>query len=378
MFRSLALLVVLLLTPASGAFAASYYVSPSGNDGNNGSSQAEAWRTISHAARSLLPGDVVYVYDGDYQSEFVQIELTGTSSNPIRFQAAPGAAPIVSGFRLRNAGWIEISGFRVKGPKVFPSNWKDPPEVVIDDPSVGYIDPREDSSTRSLKVEQKFKTYMDLKRQMESSYTSGIDIESGAQNIEIRNNEISHHSIGINMRRGASQINIEDNYVHHCRTGIWTYDSSGPSAVDVAIRGNQVRYSLTGAIDIRESANRVVVEDNRVEFNCTSHIGFRRSSTNGIIRKNYVAYGGYYAEAMTNPGSSAINIHTLGPNANVLVEQNFAAYQLEPTWDSNGIIIDIAPGFRNDCAKQCLLSQHGGRDYFHQESEVIHLQQHFS
>jgi len=76
-----------------------YYVSPSGNDSNDGLTLGTAWATISHAADSsspVGPGDTVYVAAGTY-NETVELEKAGTPGNPIVFQGyktTPGDAPL--------------------------------------------------------------------------------------------------------------------------------------------------------------------------------------------------------------------------------------------------------------------------------------------
>ena len=42
-----------------------YYVSPSGNDSNPGTFSLP-WKTINKAARSVIPGDIVYIRGGTY------------------------------------------------------------------------------------------------------------------------------------------------------------------------------------------------------------------------------------------------------------------------------------------------------------------------
>ena len=59
-----------------------YYVSPAGNDSNNGANPGTAWRTINHAiaAFSLGPGGaVIHVADGNYGN--VSVNRGGSSSN---------------------------------------------------------------------------------------------------------------------------------------------------------------------------------------------------------------------------------------------------------------------------------------------------------
>jgi hypothetical protein len=72
-----------------------YYVSTSGNDSNPGTYE-QPWRTISKAARTLKPGDTVYIREGIY-SESVHFETSGTSSSPINILAYPDENPVIDG-----------------------------------------------------------------------------------------------------------------------------------------------------------------------------------------------------------------------------------------------------------------------------------------
>ena len=61
------LLATLLLAFTSSAFATTYYISATGNDGNSGTSTAQAWRTLERLDQvqySLQPGDQVLLERG--------------------------------------------------------------------------------------------------------------------------------------------------------------------------------------------------------------------------------------------------------------------------------------------------------------------------
>jgi hypothetical protein len=72
------------------------YVSPQGNDQHSGSSLAQAWRTLGHAASQVQAGDTVLVGQGVY-AERVRIRATGAPEAPITFAALPGQKAQLSG-----------------------------------------------------------------------------------------------------------------------------------------------------------------------------------------------------------------------------------------------------------------------------------------
>jgi parallel beta-helix repeat protein len=82
--------------PPAPSGTASYYVSPTGNDGNSGTTPAQAWATLQQAANTVQAGDIVEVADGNY-ARFTLSSVTGTSGMPIVFRASGNAAVINSG-----------------------------------------------------------------------------------------------------------------------------------------------------------------------------------------------------------------------------------------------------------------------------------------
>ncbi len=111
MIRTLLLLPALLL--AMFGHSATYYVSPSGNDSNSGTSQAQAWRTVSRAqqvAGSLQPGDQILFQRGGSYPGKLTINSNGNSNNPIIIGAyGDGAPPEISGNIPVNA-WTQYQG----------------------------------------------------------------------------------------------------------------------------------------------------------------------------------------------------------------------------------------------------------------------------
>ena len=79
-------------TPLAPA-ANTYYVSPSGSNGNPGS-QALPWATLQHAVDSVIPGDTILALSGTYAG--ARIEVSGTVNAWITLKAAPGAAVIIN------------------------------------------------------------------------------------------------------------------------------------------------------------------------------------------------------------------------------------------------------------------------------------------
>ncbi len=90
-----------------------YYVSPNGNDSNNGTSQATPWKTIDRVNQvtyQVVPGDqILFQRGGVYRGEIIW-GTSGTSAAPMVMGAyGTGAAPIISGAKVVS-GWTQYSG----------------------------------------------------------------------------------------------------------------------------------------------------------------------------------------------------------------------------------------------------------------------------
>lgn len=98
--------------------ATKYYVSPAGNDLNNGISLPNAFRTLQKAANIVKAGDTVLVSDSTYVG--FDLRSSGTSAAPITF-IANGSNVIINrrnaitpdGINIENANWVVIDGFKV-------------------------------------------------------------------------------------------------------------------------------------------------------------------------------------------------------------------------------------------------------------------------
>jgi hypothetical protein len=109
-------------TRAAAPHGAIYFVAPSGDDSNPGDLD-HPWKTIQHAAYTLVAGDTVYIRAGTYYERVVP-QNSGSSGNLIKYAAYPGEAVTIDGtgvtvpeycglFDLTNRDYIQVSGLRV-------------------------------------------------------------------------------------------------------------------------------------------------------------------------------------------------------------------------------------------------------------------------
>lgn len=95
-----------------------YYVATAGSDSNDGSA-ANPWRTISHAAVTVGPGDTVHVLPGEY-NESVFLDNGGVTTNRVRFVSDTPRGARVTGdgsgnpaFQIRKADYVDVVGFEI-------------------------------------------------------------------------------------------------------------------------------------------------------------------------------------------------------------------------------------------------------------------------
>lgn len=103
---------VCLMALACCARAATYEVAqhdPNATDAGPGTPE-QPWKTVANAALYAGPGDQVLIRDGIYR-EHVDLKTSGTTNQPIRFAAAPGAQVVLTGAD-QLTGWHRLEGPR--------------------------------------------------------------------------------------------------------------------------------------------------------------------------------------------------------------------------------------------------------------------------
>ncbi len=114
------ILVLIFLAWSGLASATTYYVSSSaGSDSNNGTSSSTPWQTIAHVNGQMFsPGDSVLFKRGDVWNESLAPASSGSSGNPIAFDAyGTGAAPNLTGYyAVPSSAWVLVTGNAWKAP----------------------------------------------------------------------------------------------------------------------------------------------------------------------------------------------------------------------------------------------------------------------
>ncbi|MCK4275249.1 MAG: right-handed parallel beta-helix repeat-containing protein, partial [Phycisphaerae bacterium] len=109
------LLLVLLIGVSSSCFAATYYVSPTGTAGGDGS-PGDPW-SLSKANTDLVAGDTAILMDGSYPTNIAPSH-NGAPGNPITYQAANSRQAIIAvgTYRINVAlrSYITVDGVKAE------------------------------------------------------------------------------------------------------------------------------------------------------------------------------------------------------------------------------------------------------------------------
>ncbi len=124
MKRTLTLLTALLLAPLAALPAAEFHVSPSGNDGDAGTSSQTAWKSLERVNRQLFqPGDAVLFRSGGVWQGQLRPQGSGGDGKPIRLDRyGDGPLPVIDAgtnvgavVSLVDQDWWEIRHLDLRG-----------------------------------------------------------------------------------------------------------------------------------------------------------------------------------------------------------------------------------------------------------------------
>lgn len=114
------LFIALFMCASAPLFAATYYVSPAGNNANSGTSTAAPWKTITFALNVTNDGDIVNVMAGTYTGKITRND-GGSTGNYIALQNFNDEVVILDGstigsnqalMYIENKDYIKINGLK--------------------------------------------------------------------------------------------------------------------------------------------------------------------------------------------------------------------------------------------------------------------------
>jgi hypothetical protein len=100
------IIIIAVMLSSISSYCTTYYISNTGSDVANGTSEGTAWQTISKInSSSFLPGDFILFKKGDSWNERLNPPSSGSAGNVITFGSyGSGATPVITGFQTLS-GW---------------------------------------------------------------------------------------------------------------------------------------------------------------------------------------------------------------------------------------------------------------------------------
>lgn len=196
---TLALTTVLVLSLIGAASAATYYVSPSGNNSNAGT-LANPWRTLTYALDRLSNGDTLMLRGGKYTDKTVNI-----TKNNVTLKNYGNEKPVIDGDFLRPAGF---SSPPIKGDSRYPEAlWSSLVRVVASGVTLDGLTITE-STGIGIHLEQATHT---LVKNCTVTYIMHTGIRTGYRNVDayniVENNTFTH----CNYARDSKVLNLWSN-----------------------------------------------------------------------------------------------------------------------------------------------------------------------
>jgi hypothetical protein len=348
--------------PNPEAIAATYYVSPPGNDSNSGT-ESSPWGTIQKAADTLAAGDTVIVQAGTY-NERVTPARSGTPGNPITFLAGSGPRPKLRGFTLNSRSHISVNGFEIttsgfssdSNPSFLASgttNIKILNNYIHDTSDIGLRSPPSSSaSAKSFNMHIKGNTFAYIGSP--GSRTMAIQVWGNGTLVE--DNDFSHTEDMVRVH--GHYIVVRNNTMHDTDEadaggghidGVQSFCPSAYPGVEVAtyllVEGNyhhnnpdsNSHFALINATDSCGGTTEVILRQNRIfNLGSTSYV----SDTN----QSFGSYHKYYNNTTLNgrlgsSGGTTININGIAHAAvinNIFVDAIDSTSRKMYSLDSSG------------------------------------------
>ena len=281
---SLALITMFLIPAGPASAAGNLYVdqnNPSCTNTGTGTA-SRPYCTISKAASVATAGQTVVVSSGTYNEQVIPAN-SGTSTAPITYQPAPGAAVTVGGqihaFTITKA-WIVITGFTVSGTTGYGIYLKGgAANVTLSGNRVTASGvPANGSTAQGIYLINTTDSHL-IGNVTDHNSDTGIYLTTGASNIEVRGNwsyanarQYTRAATGIDVRSPGNTV--IGNVVHDNEdSGIQLYNG----ATGTLVADNLSYNNGDHGIDVLNSTNAIVV-GNTVYRSTTSGINFEGAS----------------------------------------------------------------------------------------------------
>lgn len=298
----------MLLCTSSLFSQTNYYVSTSGDNGNDGLTIASAWETVQHAMDNAPANSIVNILAGTY-NEKVEMNVSGTAGGQIIFQNYQTDVAVISGSGLGGndaiIGIFDQSYVTIKGLQVANNEQLDAQGIIVEG-DCQSVELRDNEvyninfSTNPADVATETRNSQpiivygsnasapvsgliidgNIVRDSRTGYSEGLAVNGNVDGFEVTNNEVYNVSnIGIDIigHEGTASANdqarngiITDNLVYNCKS---PYATAAGIYVD-------------GGMDLIIERN--VVHDGQwgIEIGC-ENLG---KTTSGVIVRNNFIY----------------------------------------------------------------------------------------
>ena len=202
---------------SAGSFAADYYVSPSGSNGNPGT-QGAPWQELQFSIDNLDPGDVLHVMTGTYH-EKVQFNLSGALGMPITVTGI-GYTPVLDGTGLAiQTAMLDISGhsyISVIGLEICNNSMNDAQGILVDGSCQGIV--LKNNRIHDIHFSSNPNAPANASTNAQAIIVFGSDAAEPVSDLVISGNEVYNcrlgYSEGIAVNGNVDGFDISDNYVH--------------------------------------------------------------------------------------------------------------------------------------------------------------------
>ncbi len=278
-------LLLLLSTSIGFVNAADYYVSPQGNDNAPGS-EVKPWKSIQHAADTLIAGDTVFIREGSY-NERVLPKNSGKPGAYITYTSYPGERATIDGagiaydwaglFHINGTSYIKISELNFTNSAYFGIEIRgDVQHITIEK---NHFHKCHSSAVHAWFNKARWTIsdiVIDGNEITETNMSGSQEAISlcGVNGFEIMNNHVHHiHKEGIDAKEGSSNGKIHHNHVHDFYTkfavGIYI-DSSRSEGKNIEIYQNTIHDAKSGislATELGGSLTNIKIYNNLIYGN---------------------------------------------------------------------------------------------------------------
>ena len=385
------LLVGVVLCWASGGWAATYYIdAATGNDSDDGLSEANAWLTVSTiSGRTFAAGDTIYIMNGTYSctggtetTPACRVNQNGTAANPITITAYPGHSPIIEGgggttgaVMGAGADYHTISDLEVQACGCFCLTNAGAPDTIVRAGIIYELNAlhgvggasTENCSVIFLRQSTgaiiRDNVISDNQRSAGGQNNAGIMMEENVSAV-IHNNRFYSLRTGIFNKYGGDSHEFHSNYIHDVEFGI-IHACFGEDAV-APCQNSNIHHNIIafvgnegfsgGATTTGTSHDGTLVEHNTfhsIGSSASAHgIRVDGATPGAIIRDTYVQCSAncrgnlIFGTTMQTSNYNAYNDSRvqwiLNEDGTPTTYTTWAGWQAA-TWDANGLQITGTP-----------------------------------